>query len=60
MYSLRLLETAIDCGITYFDTARMYGLGAAEGLLGEVASRNRHRMIIASKAGISLLIAPFR
>ncbi len=50
--SLRLLETAIDCGITYFDTARMYGLGAAEGLLGKVASRNRDRMIIASKAGI--------
>ena len=24
--SLHLLETAIDCGITYFDTARMYGL----------------------------------
>ncbi len=50
--SLRLLETAIDCGITYFDTARMYGLGAAESLLGKIASRNRHRMIIASKAGI--------
>jgi D-threo-aldose 1-dehydrogenase len=50
--SLKLLETAIDCGITYFDTARMYGLGVAESLLGEIASRNRHRMIIATKVGI--------
>ena len=50
--SFRLLETAVDCGITYFDTARMYGLGAAEGILGELASRYRHRLIIASKAGI--------
>jgi D-threo-aldose 1-dehydrogenase len=50
--SLRLLQTAIDCGITYFDTARMYGSGVAESLLGEVASHNRHRMIIATKVGI--------
>jgi D-threo-aldose 1-dehydrogenase len=50
--SVRLLETAFDCGITYFDTARMYGLGAAESILGELASRSRHRMVIASKAGI--------
>jgi aryl-alcohol dehydrogenase-like predicted oxidoreductase len=26
--SLQLLETAIDCGINYFDTARMYGFPA--------------------------------
>jgi aryl-alcohol dehydrogenase-like predicted oxidoreductase len=50
--SLRLLETAIDCGITYFDTGRMYGLGAAESLLGEIGSRDRHRLTITTKAGI--------
>lgn len=50
--SLRLLETAIDCGITYFDTARMYGSGVAESLLGKIASHYRHRMIIATKVGI--------
>jgi D-threo-aldose 1-dehydrogenase len=49
--SLALLETAIDCGITYFDTARLYGLGDAEGILGELA-RYRHSLIITSKAGI--------
>lgn len=50
--SLRLLETAMDCGITYFDTARMYGAGGAEGVLGTLAPRRRDRIIIASKAGI--------
>jgi D-threo-aldose 1-dehydrogenase len=50
--SLRLLETAINCGITYFDTGRMYGLGAAESLLGEIGSRDRHRLIITTKVGI--------
>lgn len=50
--SLKLLETAIDCGIRYFDTARLYGFGEAEGLLGEIAARDRHRLIITSKAGI--------
>jgi D-threo-aldose 1-dehydrogenase len=50
--ALRLLETAIDCGITYFDTARMYCGGESEGILGEVVSRHRQRLILASKAGI--------
>ena len=27
-----LLRTAVEEGITHFDVARMYGLGAAEGL----------------------------
>ena len=49
--SLTLLQTAIDCGITYFDTARLYGLGEAEGILGELAGYRDH-LIIASKAGI--------
>ena len=50
--SLHLLETAIDHGISYFDTARMYGFGRAESILGKLTSRNRRRMIIATKAGI--------
>jgi D-threo-aldose 1-dehydrogenase len=50
--ALRLLETALDCGVTYFDTARMYGAGRAEGILGELTARNRERLVLASKAGI--------
>jgi aryl-alcohol dehydrogenase-like predicted oxidoreductase len=50
--SLRLLEIALDTGITYFDTARMYGYGRAEGILGKLMPRHRKRVILASKAGI--------
>jgi D-threo-aldose 1-dehydrogenase len=50
--SLRLVQTAMDCGITYFDTARMYGYGRAEAILGDLTPGNRERMILTSKAGI--------
>jgi D-threo-aldose 1-dehydrogenase len=51
--TLALLEKALDCGIRHYDTARMYGAGAAERLLGPLAKRRRDEMIIVSKAGIS-------
>ncbi len=50
---LRLLETALDSGISHFDTAPLYGWGAAEALLGELASRRRDEMTIVTKAGIA-------
>lgn len=50
--ALRLLEAAMDCGVTYFDTARMYGAGRAEGILGELTARKREGLVLASKAGI--------
>jgi Aldo/keto reductase family len=36
--SRRLIETCLKHGITRFDTAPSYGMGAAEGLLGEVTA----------------------
>jgi hypothetical protein len=48
----RLVETALDSGIRYFDVARLYGDGSAETVLGSVLPRVRDRVIIASKAGI--------
>jgi D-threo-aldose 1-dehydrogenase len=50
--SARLIETALDAGIRYFDVARMYGNGSAEAVLGSVLPRIRDRVIITSKAGI--------
>lgn len=50
--SLRLIETAYDAGIRYFDTARMYGAGEAEKVLGRFLPEHRHDIIVASKAGI--------
>ncbi|WP_072393069.1 aldo/keto reductase [Hyphomicrobium sp. CS1GBMeth3] len=50
--AVRLLETAFDNGIVYFDTARLYAEGLAEGLLGEAFSHRRDQVILVSKAGI--------
>ncbi len=50
--SLRLLEVAYDAGIRYFDTAPMYGYGAAEEVLGEFIRTRRDRVTIVTKFGI--------
>ena len=50
--SLRLVAAALDAGITWFDTARLYGHGAADGLLGEALEGRRDRVTIIGKAGI--------
>lgn len=49
----RLLATAVDCGITHFDTARMYGEGMAERSLGRFMSSQRAAFTLASKIGFS-------
>jgi aryl-alcohol dehydrogenase-like predicted oxidoreductase len=50
--SRQLLETAYDAGIRYFDTARMYGDGEAEGVLGRFLGDRRREVFVTSKAGI--------
>jgi D-threo-aldose 1-dehydrogenase len=48
----RVLGEAFERGITHFDVARMYGLGAAEGELGRFAAHRRDEVTIATKFGI--------
>jgi hypothetical protein len=48
----RLLGEAFEQGVRYFDVARMYGLGAAEGELGSFARGRREELTIATKFGI--------
>lgn len=50
--AVRLLRQAHEQGITYFDTARLYGEGRCEGLLGEAFSHMRGEVILATKVGI--------
>ncbi len=50
--SRQLLEAAYDSGIRYFDTARMYGEGEAEGILGRFLGARRRAVFVASKAGV--------
>lgn len=47
-----IIAAALDSGIAYFDTARMYGDGLAEGVLAQALGRARERVILASKVGI--------
>jgi D-threo-aldose 1-dehydrogenase len=47
-----LLASAFEHGITHFDVARMYGLGAAEAELGRFLRSRRDQLTIASKFGI--------
>jgi aryl-alcohol dehydrogenase-like predicted oxidoreductase len=50
--SLHALESAWDAGIRFFDTARSYGYGESEALLGEFLRGRRHEAVIATKFGI--------
>jgi aryl-alcohol dehydrogenase-like predicted oxidoreductase len=48
-----LLLRALDHGITFFDTAALYGFGANETLLGQVLKSHRSKIVLASKCGMT-------
>lgn len=50
--SLRALRTALDRGITFYDTADFYGHGRSEELIGEAFAGRRAEVVIAGKAGL--------
>src|SRR5678816_1189067 len=49
-----LLRAAVDRGITFFDTAEVYGPFTNEELVGEALSPIREQVIIATKLGFDL------
>jgi len=50
-----VVDKAIDCGITLFDTADIYGeRGGSETLLGEVLGSRRKDIVLASKFGMEM------
>lgn len=49
---LRVLEAALDSGITHFDTSPFYGFGLAEADLGHFLRDKRGRVSLASKIGL--------
>ncbi|MCV7411496.1 general stress protein [Mycobacterium florentinum] len=52
---MAVLASAVDSGITHFDTARMYGLGMAEAELGRfLRTVDRDAVTIATKFGIDV------
>ena len=50
--SVATLERALELGITFFDTADMYGSGTNEELLGSVLGARRPSVVVATKFGI--------
>ena len=49
--SVATIHHALDRGITFFDTADMYGMGKNEELVGKALAGRRHQAIVATKFG---------
>ena len=50
---MNLLRTAVDLGVTFFDTAEVYGPFVNEELVGEALGPVRDRVVIATKFGFA-------
>lgn len=51
--NLRILHAAYDAGFRHFDVAPSYGLGVAEGVLGEFIESRRDTLTVTTKVGLS-------
>ncbi|MEU3728475.1 aldo/keto reductase [Streptomyces sp. NPDC033538] len=49
--SVRAIRRALDLGVTFFDTADVYGTGHSERLLGRALGRRRDDVVVATKWG---------
>jgi aryl-alcohol dehydrogenase-like predicted oxidoreductase len=49
----QVLRTALDSGVTLFDTAALYGFGKNEELVGRVLKPHRGRITLCSKGGLA-------
>ncbi len=50
--SIATIHRALELGLTFFDTADMYGRGANEELVGRAIAQHREQVVIATKFGI--------
>ena len=49
--SIRAIRRALDLGVTFFDTANVYGAGHSETVLGRALGARRDEAVIATKFG---------
>ena len=49
--SMAALESAIDCGVNFIDTADVYGMGRSERLIAQLKRERKEEIIVATKAG---------
>ncbi|WP_020617232.1 aldo/keto reductase [Paenibacillus daejeonensis] len=57
--SKRVIDTAIELGITFLDTANIYARTASETILGEALLGRREHVILATKAGLPTGDGPY-
>jgi aryl-alcohol dehydrogenase-like predicted oxidoreductase len=50
--SIESIRAALDAGITFYDTAAIYGLGHSEEVLGRALKGDRHKVVLATKCGL--------
>src|SRR5690606_29629736 len=50
--SAAVVHAALDAGVTFFDTADVYGFGASEELLGRALGSRRDEVVVATKFGM--------
>ena len=50
--NIATIQRAIELGVTYFDTAPVYGMGHSEAVLGKAIAGQRDKLIIGSKCGL--------
>jgi aryl-alcohol dehydrogenase-like predicted oxidoreductase len=51
--SIRAIDRALDLGITFFDTADVYGAGHSERILGQALANRRDQVVITTKFGLA-------
>ena len=49
-----VVDAALDQGVTFFDTADIYGLGSSEELLGKALGKRRDDVVVATKFGMDM------
>lgn len=52
--SAKVTDTAIESGVTFFDTADRYGKGQSEDFLGRALGKRRDQIILATKFGMEM------
>jgi aryl-alcohol dehydrogenase-like predicted oxidoreductase len=50
--SIESVRAALDAGVTFFDTAPVYGLGHSEEVIGKALKGDRDKVVLATKCGL--------
>jgi len=57
--SRRVIDTALEHGVTFLDTANIYARTASESILGDALSGRREHVVLATKAGLPTGDGPY-